>query len=204
MSLIALDPEVASVLSFWFGTADVAGPIDPSNMGRWFRSDPAFDAECRARFGGIAERASAGALSAWEASAPGALALALLLDQMPRNLYRDDARTFATDPAARAVADRAIAQGFDREVSTLARAFFYLPFEHAEDLAVQDRAVALFEKAAAVAPPELTELAASLVKYAHQHRAVIARFGRFPHRNAALGRESTPDEVTFLQSGRGF
>lgn len=197
-------PDADAVLSFWFGTANVAGPIDAANMGRWFRDDPAFDAQCRERFGALVERAARGELSSWESSAPGALALVLLLDQFPRNLFRNDARTFATDPQARGVSDRAIARGFDREVSTLARAFFYLPFEHAEDLALQDRCVALSEKAAAEAPPELAEVGASLVSYAQKHRAVIARFGRFPHRNAVLGRESTPEETEFLRQGRGF
>ena len=195
MSTVTLPPEAASLLAFWFGTAEVAGPVDPANMGRWFRTDAAFDAACKDNFGELTD---------WETSAPGALARVILLDQIPRNLYRDDARTFAADPQAVEVAARAIARGLDREVSTLARMFFYLPFEHAEDMAHQDRCVALSERAAAEAPPELASLSASLVDYAVKHRAVIARFGRFPHRNAALGRESTADEREFLASGRGF
>lgn len=204
MGTVTLPPEAASLLAFWFGTTAVAVPIDTANMARWFRTDAAFDAACKENFGALAARAARGELAAWEASAPSALALVLLLDQLPRNLYRDDARTFATDPAAVSVTERALAKGFDREVSTLARMFFYLPFEHAEDMAHQDRSVALAERSAAEAPPELATLSASLVDYAVKHRAVIARFGRFPHRNAALGRESTPDERAFLASGRGF
>ncbi len=204
MSLHSLPPEASSLLAFWFGTADVTGPIDAANMGRWFRTDAAFDAACKEGFGALADRAARGELTDWEASAPGALARVLLLDQLPRNLYRDDARTFATDPAAVVVAERALAKGFDREVSTLARMFFYLPFEHAEDIAHQDRSVALAERAAAEAPPALATLSASLVDYAVKHRAVVARFGRFPHRNAVLGRASTDDEREFLASGRGF
>jgi uncharacterized protein (DUF924 family) len=204
MSTVTLPPEAATLLAFWFGTAEVAGPVDPANMGRWFRTDAAFDAACKDNFGALADRAARGDLTDWETSAPGALARVILLDQIPRNLYRDDARTFAADPQAVEVAARAIARGFDREVSTLARMFFYLPFEHAEDMAHQDRCVALSEQAVAEAPPELASLSANLVDYAVKHRAVIARFGRFPHRNAALGRESTPDEREFLASGRGF
>ncbi len=201
---MSLDPDAASLLSFWFGTAHVAGPVDPSNMGRWFRPDPAFDAELLHRFGPLVTRAARGELSAWEETAPGALARVLLLDQLPRNLYRDDARAFEADPLARAAADRAVTHRYDCAVSTLARGFFYLPFEHAEELVDQHRAVQLFEALANDAPPELAEAAKGMYDYALKHRAVIERFGRFPHRNAALGRASTPEESAFLESGRGF
>lgn len=200
----ALDADAASLLSFWFGDADVAAPIAPSSMGRWFRHDPAFDATLRERFGAHVERAARDELVEWESTAPGALARVLLLDQLPRNLYRNDARAFAADTLAREAADRSLARGFDREVSTLARAFFYLPYEHGESVAAQDRAVALFEALAASAPPEVAEAAESMRRYAHAHRDVITRFGRFPHRNASLGRESTPEEVAWLQAGGGF
>ncbi len=199
-----LDADAASLLTCWFGTADVSGPIAPSSMERWFRNDPAFDATLRERFGALVERASRDELTGWESSAPGALARVLLLDQLPRNLYRSDARAFASDGLARTVADRCLARGFDQRVSTLARAFFYLPFEHGETIASQERAVAAFEALAATAPPALAEAAAAMLRYAHAHRDVIIRFGRFPHRNAALGRESTPEEVAWLQAGGGF
>jgi uncharacterized protein (DUF924 family) len=199
-----IDPEASAVLSTWFGSDTLDGPIDPEIRKRWFAVDPAFDRELRERFGALVEAASAGRLQAWEESARGALALVLLLDQFTRNVYRDSARAFAADPIARGVAERAIARGFDRAVSFSARAFFYLPFEHAEELALQDRSVALFHTLAAEAPASMAKAAEEMSSYAEKHRAVIARFGRFPHRNEVLGRESSPEEREFLKAGRGF
>lgn len=172
-------PTATDVVDFW----RAAGPE------RWFAKDDGFDAECRARFLDAWEMAAAGGLDAWAETAEGALGLVLLLDQMPRNMFRGDPRTFATDAAALAVAKRALALGYDRRVQPELRAFFYLPFMHAEDLAAQETSVALY-----------TELGlAENLKFARHHRDVIARFGRFPHRNAVLGRETTPDEAAFLE-----
>jgi uncharacterized protein (DUF924 family) len=173
------EPTPAAMVAFW----REAGPDT------WFAKDDAFDAECRRRFFAAWEQAARGKLSAWEATAEGALALILLLDQMPRNMFRGDARTWSSDPLALAVAERAIARGFDAEIPPNLRAFVYLPFEHAEDLAAQARSVALFT--ALGAPEQL--------KWAKHHHAIIARFGRFPHRNAALGRDSTPEELAYLE-----
>lgn len=200
----AIDPDAAAVLATWFGSATLDEPVPPALQRRWFASDPAFDRELAARFGELILAASANRLFAWEETPREALALVILLDQFTRNVYRDSARAFVADPIARGIVDRALARGHDRALPWMTRSFFYLPFEHAEELAVQDRAVALFHALAADAPPELAGNAADLSKYAESHRAVIARFGRFPHRNAVLGRESTPDEVEFLRSGRGF
>src|SRR5581483_3678545 len=171
------------VVSFW----QEAGPD------RWFDKDPAFDAEIRARFLATHEAAAAGQLSEWEQTAHGALALLILLDQFPRNMFRGEARAFATDPLARAIAAGAIIRGFDSQVPKQLRNFFYLPFEHSEDLADQERCIAL-NKAAGDAEN---------LKWAEIHADIIRRFGRFPHRNAALGRTTTQDEQTFLDSG-GF
>ncbi|MCC7347056.1 MAG: DUF924 domain-containing protein [Variibacter sp.] len=174
---------LAEVLRFW----REAGPE------RWFKKDTAFDEAIRARFLGTYEAAAAGALGDWEQTAEGALALLLVLDQFPRNMFRGDARTFAADPLALAVAERALARGFDRQFPAAERAFFYLPFEHSERPADQERCVALF---CAMGD-------ADLLKWAELHADIIRRFGRFPHRNAALGRASTPEEQAFLDAG-GF
>jgi uncharacterized protein (DUF924 family) len=160
---------------------------------RWFRKDDGFDAEIRARFEAAHHAAARGELAAWEDDADGALALLLLLDQFPRNMYRGSAHAFATDPLARAIAARAIERGFDRAVKTPFRLFFYLPFEHSEDPRDQARATALIE---AIGDTELA-------KWAKLHADIIARFGRFPHRNACLGRSSTEAEKQFLAEG-GF
>jgi uncharacterized protein (DUF924 family) len=163
-------------------------------MGKWFGGGEAFDAECRERLLEAHHAAARRELGAWMDTADGALALVLLLDQIPRNVYRGSGHAFATDGLARSYADRAIDAGFDARVEPALRFFLYMPFEHAEDLAGQDRAIELF-----------TALGdGHLLGYAHAHREVIARFGRFPHRNAALGRTSTPDERAWLEAGGGF
>jgi uncharacterized protein (DUF924 family) len=175
--------SAAEVVSFWRD----AGPD------RWFTKDAAFDEQIRERFLDTYEAAAAGKLSAWEQSAQDALALLILLDQFPRNMFRGDARAFAADPLARAVAAGAIVRGFDSQVPKDLRGFFYLPFEHSEDLADQERCVA-FHKAIGDADG---------LKWAEIHADIIRRFGRFPHRNAVLGRNTTPEEQKFLDEG-GF
>ena len=176
VTLAPLPPE--EVVAFW----RQAGPE------RWFSKDESFDASCRARFLAAHEHAAAGDLAAWEGTPEGALALLILLDQMPRNMFRGDPRTWATDSDALRIAERAIDRGFDREVAPEMRRFFYLPFMHAEDLAAQERSVSLNE---ALNDPEIN-------RFARHHRDIVARFGRFPHRNEVLGRMSTPDEIAFL------
>jgi len=187
--------SVESVLAFWFGPPG-SPPLGKAE--RWFAADPAFDEEVRERFGELAARAAAGELEAWRESPPGALALVIALDQFPRNLYRGSARAFATDAAARDVCLDAQARGFDRALSAVERWFLYLPLMHAEDRALQQRSVALFEALAAVAEPALAEALGQAADFARRHRDVIARFGRFPHRNEALGRASTREEIAFL------
>ena len=174
--------SAAEVVSFW----REAGP------NRWFNKDAAFDKETHERFLATYEAAATGKLSDWEQSAQGALALLILLDQFPRNIFRGEERAFATDPLARAVAAGAIVRGFDAGCQEL-RGFFYLPFEHSEDLADQERGIA-FNKAGG----DTEDL-----KWAEIYADIIRRFGRFPHRNAALGRATTPEEQKFLDDG-GF
>lgn len=173
----------ADIVSFW----REAGPE------KWFKPDDDLDRTIRSRFLTVHEAAARGELAGFEDSAEGALALMILLDQFPRNMFRGSARTFATDPLARAVATRAIARGFDRATDETMRPFFFLPFMHSEALADQDRCVQLYA----------TLGNADLTKWATLHRDVVAKFGRFPHRNGVLGRETTPAERDFLDRG-GF
>jgi uncharacterized protein (DUF924 family) len=183
--------RVEALLDFWFGAPGT--PEHDRRRAVWFKADPAFDAALAARFGADQRRAAAGDCDHWCAARDAALALVLLLDQLPRNLYRGQARAFATDAQARGAARQALAQGFDRALPPVRRGFLYLPFEHSEALADQDLSLALF---ASLPPgPERDQG----LEYARRHHAIIARFGRFPHRNHALGRAATADEEAFLQ-----
>lgn len=177
----------ADVLSFW------------RNAGyrNWFAHDPTFDRQVRDGFEAVHLQAARGELKDWEASAQGALALVVLLDQFPRNIYRGSGHAFATDGLARRIAGAALAAGFERQVEPAMRFFFYMPFEHSEAMADQDRSLALFTALEA----ETGE--PGNVKWAGLHRDIIVRFGRFPHRNEALGRESSAEELKFLAEG-GF
>jgi uncharacterized protein (DUF924 family) len=177
------DVTPVDVLAFW----RQAGPD------RWYARDDAFDAEIRARFLEFWRKAVAGELSAWEASDDGALALTIVLDQFPRNIFRGDPKTYASDAAARDVASRAIDRGSDLRVADDLREFFYLPFMHSEHLADQLRCIDLLRQAGRT----------DNLKYAEDHAAIIRRFGRFPHRNRILGRATTSEEQAFLDEG-GF
>ena len=183
----------AEVLDFWFGT--------PRGRARreWFVKDAAFDEEIRRRFGALHEAASRRALEAWRESRDGMLALVILLDQFSRNLYRGQARAYAQDAHALECVRQALARGDDRQLAPAERQFLYLPLEHSEDLDVQDEALERMRSL-----DYFDEMRGAL-EWARRHREIIARFGRFPHRNAALGRASTPDEVEFLKEpGSGF
>ena len=189
--------DFAQVLEFWFGAPDAPERGRPRKC--WFEKDPAFDTAVRARYRALHRRAAAGKLSKWERSPLATLALVVVLDQFPRNIFRGRPEAFAADPLALAVARRAVERGFDRLLRPVERWFIYLPFEHAEDMAAQRRSLALFDGLAA--DPD----SRGAVDYAGRHHAVIARFGRFPHRNAVLGREPTPEETLFLaQPGSSF
>jgi uncharacterized protein (DUF924 family) len=187
------------ILDFWFGPP--GSPGYGQSCSEWFRKDPAFDAEIRTRFGAAIEIALAGGFADWAdwpdksnrtTVARAALARVLLLDQFTRNSFRDSARAFAGDALARATAEAAVARGDDSTLMPVERSFLYLPFEHAEDPAAQERAVALFTRLR-----DETGMGDQL-PWVERHAAVIRRFGRFPHRNAVLGRESTPEEIAFL------
>ncbi len=180
------------VLDFWFGAP--GSPDHGRVRAEWFRKSDAFDAEIARRFGPLIEQALRGELRDGEARPEAALARIVLLDQFTRNVFRDSPRAFAGDAPALATARAVVASRQDLSLLPVQRAFVYLPFEHAEDLALQDEAVRRFSHLAAEAP-ELN----SMLDYAHRHRAVIARFGRFPHRNVLLGRMSNEEELAFLR-----
>lgn len=188
----------AEIVEFWFGSDLAAWQLE-----RWFRPDAAFDAACRDRFGALLVPARDGVFDTWAGTPEGAVALLLLLDQFPRNLHRGTSEAFASDAHARAVARRAVLRDrHDLALPCTARCFLYLPFEHAEDAADQDLSVALFE---GLRDDPVHAAPGGSIAYAWAHRAVIRRFGRFPHRNAALGRESTAAERAYLaEPGAGF
>ena len=181
------DDIVRRVLDFWFGAPDTDGAFLFRKI--WFEKSDAFDAQIVEKFKPDYERAARGDLDALMASAEGCLALVILLDQFPRNIFRGDARSYATDGKARQVAQHALAGGFDSALQAHQRLFLYLPYEHSEDIADQVRYTAL---ALSLNDPDR-------MKHAHRHREIIERFGRFPHRNAVLGRDSTPRELDFLK-----
>lgn len=171
--------EAEDIVAFWRA----------ADYEKWFGKNDAFDDDIRRRFGALVDDAAAGKLDRWADDAEGALALLILLDQFPRNLFRGSARAFATDEKARAVAGAAIAAGFDERTERRLRGFFYLPFMHSESLADQDRCMELYQAMGDE----------NGVKYAKIHRDIIEQFGRFPHRNPALGRETTAEETEFLK-----
>ena len=190
-----MTPE--AVLDFWFGAP--GSPGHGRSRSAWFKKSDAFDQEVRARFLPLHELAAGGRLAAWDEGPRSLLALIIVLDQFPRNIYRNDARSFATDAQALAAAQRMVARGWDMKLLPIERQFAYLPFEHAEDLAMQQRALELFRRLSE--DPAL----ADVPEWTRKHHDVIARFGRFPHRNAILGRASTPEEIEFLmQPGSSF
>ena len=176
---------------------DVIGYWSAAGSGKWFKKDARFDEAIRLRFEPVHHAAARGDYDGWQASAEGCLALLILLDQFPRNLWRGSGHAFATDPMARAVARKALALQFDQQISTDLRLFFYLPFEHSEDAGDQDLAIGLIQGLVDETGQD------DLLRFAVMHRDLIARFGRFPHRNQALGRDSTPEEIAYLAEG-GF
>jgi uncharacterized protein (DUF924 family) len=176
------DPEALSVVDFW----------RKAGRGKWFEKNQAFDDEFRSRFLGLHEKASAGELDGWNVTPEGSLGLILLLDQFPRNCFRNSTRMYESDARARSVARKALNNGFDQGVEQELRVFFYLPFSHSED--IEDQRIAIAKQ---------RELGDDAKKHAQGHHDIIERFGRFPHRNPILGRDTTADEQKFLDDG-GF
>ena len=193
------------LLQFWFGDDPDDAAVAEAQAGLWWGHRQETDELLQARFGAAASAAAADVLDHWAGSPRGRLALILLLDQLPRAIHRATPAAFAQDPKARAVAERGLESGADRLLRPIERLFLYLPFEHSEDLADQDRSVELYKELLSSVETAYRETFTSFVDYANRHQDVISRFGRFPHRNQILGRESTPEEKAFLdQSGSSF
>jgi uncharacterized protein (DUF924 family) len=190
-----LPDRARALLDFWFGPPD--DPDRETHRSVWFNGTAEYDETLRRLFLADYERAAGGTLATWEAAPASALALLLLLDQIPRNVFRDTPRAYATDRAARAAADRALARAFDEALPRAWRLFVYMPFHHSEDLEDQRRSVVLFDKVRNGGER------GGLRRYGMPYVEVIARFGRFPHRNAILGRPSTAEELAFLAEAAG-
>ena len=185
---------LGEILDFWFGREGEEGEEGYGEFREaWFTKDLEFDREVRDRFEGAYEEAAAGKLDHWKDEAWSCLALIILLDQFPRNMFRGDPKTYAADDKALEAARHAVEHAYDRELPPYGRLFVYLPFEHSEDLEDQRSSVELFRKLAAEMGSE------DLLGYAVRHLEIIERFGRFPHRNEILGRATTPEEAEFLQ-----
>ena len=194
-----MDSTPEAVLAFWFaGVGDDAQTAKARND-VWYGSNAAFDEEIRQRFGALVEDAERGELKLWKLSAQGTLALIVVCDQFPRNIFRATPRAFGLDQRAQALARDAVAQGLDRELGIVERSFFYLPFEHAEDADAQRQSLRCFEQLHADAPPDLQAFTADALHWARDHHDIVTRYGRFPHRNLILDRVSTPDELDFLR-----
>jgi uncharacterized protein (DUF924 family) len=185
-------PSIRDILDFWFL------PLDDPDHGKprkiWWDSTPEFDAEARARFGALVDRAIAGGLDPWRRSPDGALALVLLCDQLPRNIHRRSARAFSGDAKARETARFAIAHNYPAAYGRDMRLFFFMPFQHSEALADQEFCRTLFASLHDGSDDE----------HANDHHGIVARFGRFPHRNEVLGRDSTPEELDYLKTAKRF
>ena len=199
-----LPPAAAQVLHFWLGDDPLADWPEPHRGDLWFKGGAEVDANIRAQFGPLVDDAMAGGLTDWEAQPLARLALILLLDQFSRNMYRGQARAFAGDARAQALTQRTLDAGDDLALPRAGRMFVYMPLMHAETLAQQNACVACFERLHAGATGALKDILANNLQYAVLHRDIVARFGRFPHRNAVLGRQSTPEEAEFLKDGPRF
>ncbi|MEG2048619.1 MAG: DUF924 family protein [Comamonas sp.] len=202
-----LDPRLAQVLEYWLGAEQPTNATALARKQLWFTKDEAVDEEIRHRFGAVMQEALAGRLNDDAATPLGRLAVIIVLDQFMRNAHRGTPKSFAGDPLALQLALDGVAHGHDTDdsIPPVARIFFYLPLEHAEDLAMQQHSVVAFEQLAQEASPDTRDFFAGTADYAHRHRDVIERFGRFPHRNPILGRESTAEEKAYLaQPGAGF
>lgn len=192
------------LLDYWFGPRPFTAPGLRERMRFWFGGDAAElvemrDRDLESRFGALAARALAGELAAWADSPRRRLALILLLDQLPRNVHRGTAEAFAGDAAAARLAAEGLTQAADAALDVVERIFFYMPLQHAESIELQEMSVAAFRRLQSEAPPVLTDVFDSTLDYAVLHHDIVRRFGRFPHRNAALGRQSTPEEQLWLE-----
>ncbi len=196
-----MQESIEAIHDYWFGELDDAGLCREDRNALWFAASAETDAECRRRFGSLVGRALTGELQAWAQRDRGLVALVLLLDQFTRNIHRGTPRAFAGDDRALALAQHTIGTGHHQRLPAIHQVFLYLPLEHSEDPETQETCVTLFEELAAITG---SPAIAGFTRYAIAHRDVIARFGRFPHRNAILGRPSTAEELAYLEQHPGF
>lgn len=199
--------EARAVREFWFGKLPLSPEALSERMGFWFGGDELAaqrDGEIRMRFGELLERAACGQLESWADGPRRRLSLIILLDQLPRNMFRGSARVFAYDAKALSLTLSGMQSGADAALDAVERIFFYMPLQHAESLEVQEESVAAYRRLLAEAPEELRGSFAGVLDYAENHRSIIERFGRFPHRNGVLGRASTPAEEAWLREGERF
>jgi uncharacterized protein (DUF924 family) len=192
-----------SLLDYWFGEL-TDGFADAGHRANWFNGGKAFDSALRREFGHLVDAASTPELRQWLETPRGRLAYVLVYDQLPRNIFRGERRAFATDQLALAAAREGVEAGADLELALEERSFLYMPFEHSESLIDQHTCVGLFMALRDETPKGKRELTGNSLRYAQQHRDIIRRFGRFPHRNAVLGRTATPEEEEFVAAGSGF
>ena len=192
------------VLDFWFGDGLALGWPSDDRSGLWFGGGAALDRQIRERFGNLVAQALDGQLGEWESDVNDRLALVILLDQFTRNVHRGEARAFAGDGRSQRLVLQSLALDHDAGLPTIGRVFFYMPLMHAESLVLQDECVLKFETLVRQSPPALQQKLQGNLKAAHEHTDIVRRFGRFPHRNAVLGRPNTPEEDSFLMNGPRF
>lgn len=197
-------PTPDDVLTYWLGDGLHNDWPSADLKERWFGGGKALDADITQRFGALVETALNGGLTEWASAQPVRLALILVLDQFTRNVHRGEGRAFAGDERAQQLVLKSLALGHDEKLARVGRVFLYMPLMHAENLALQQECVRRFEDLVQHSPPALKQSLAGNLKFAREHRDIIERFGRFPYRNAALGRESTPEELEFLKDGPRF
>jgi len=192
-------PQVEDILGFWFGELPKDAPVPQERFELWFGGGEETDRMIRKRFEADLMRAARGDFDHWRESARGTLALIILLDQFPRNIYRTTSKAYAFDARALGLCLEGMDGGQDLRLTAVERAFFYLPLEHSEELEMQARSVRVFEVLLESAPARMKKMCEGFLDYALRHQKIIERFGRFPHRNAALGRGSTAEEEAFLK-----
>lgn len=196
--------RITDILNFWFGYLSAPDYFPREKFPMWFSSTPEIDRQIRSNFLQDVIHAERGDYNRWRETPQGRLALILLTDQFPRHIYRNQPQSFMLDRMARALVLEGLQKGDDKQLYPIERAFFYLPLEHSEDLDMQDLSVRSYQQLEEQSPQEIRPVMQNFLEYANKHREQIAHFGRFPHRNAILGRESTPEEIIFLTQPRSF
>lgn len=191
------------LLTFWFADAATDPPAANKRYSFWFEANPDVDDQIRGRFSGLYAQAGSRGLDGWQTAARSCLALVITLDQLPRNLFRGTPAAFGTDPPAQRVCQHGLEKNYLAQFTPAEQAFFLMPLQHAEDIALQEESVRRCQALLAQAPPDWRAFLNSWLGFARKHLTIIQRFGRFPHRNVILGRRSTPDEQAFLDSGSG-